>query len=415
MTAELSAARLRLPRAFQALQHAPFRALWLSSMVTQAGFWLANVSLQLLVLRAGNGDPIKQALLGFANFIPILLLSPIAGVMADRWDRRAVAVASQLLLGGMALLLAAAAALGHTSLPELYVLAFGLGVALSTGSPAIQALTADSVPSVDLASAVSLQSMSINLSRIAGPAIAVPLVLWKGPAAAFVVFAATAVATGLLIARIRLPVTIAPAATGRLREELWHGIAHAAERRPALTILSMVAIAATFSSSLNQLLPVVAVDVLGLPDAAFFRLVVALGIGATAGAIAVGFIPGGIRLRWAAAQMIALGLLMAALGLAPPYATALVVIGMVGALNFGLLATLNIALQFAIAAESRGRVMALYVLAWGGLPPFGVLALGAVAAWIGTGRAVALFGLIVVLHGVLVGVRHRRRRYGDLS
>jgi MFS family permease len=398
---------MRLPRAVRAFRHASFRIIWASYLVSQAGFWVSNVSLQLLVVHLSGGNAFQQGLLGFFNFIPNLLLSPIAGVLADRYDRRIVIVAAQVGLGTIAALLAIMALTGLTSLYLIYVLALGLGVALATGGPVGSAIVANAVPARDLPSAVSLQSVALNLSRVVGPAIAVPIILVGGPQAAFGVYALLAFSTAVMLSRVRLPSRQRIAEQARWWIHLRRGFEHVAQRPPAPTVLSMVAVGGLFASSYSTLVPVFGVTVLHLPNTGFFALVVAMGIGAVIGAFLTGLAHGGTRITHSAIQMVALGVVLSLIGLTHEYWIALMLSALIGALLFALMATLATSLQLLIDDRNRGRVMALYVLCWGGLVPIGSLLLGVLAGAWGPGRAILLFGLITAGYGAVIGLRNR--------
>lgn len=398
---------MTVPRAFRALGHASFRVIWASYVVTQAGFWVSNVSLQLLVVHLSGGDAPKQGLLAFFNFIPNLLLSPIAGVIADRYDRRVVIVAAQVSVGTMATLLAIMAVAGLTSLYLIYVLAFGLGVALAFSGPVGSAIVANAVPAKDLPSAVSLQSVGLNLSRVIGPAIAVPIVLVGGPQAAFGLYAVFAFTTAFMLYRVKLPSRQRVAEQARWWVHVRQGFEHVAERPPALTLLSMVAVGGLFASSYSTLVPVFGVTVLHLTKTGFFAIVVAIGIGAAVGAFLTGFAEARTKVAHSAIQMLALGASLALIGLSRDYWIALALSAVVGALLFALMATLATSLQFLIDDRSRGRVMALYVLCWGGLVPIGGLVLGFLAGAWGAGRAILVFGVITAVYGGVIALRYR--------
>jgi MFS family permease len=398
---------LRLPQAVRALRHASFRVIWASFLVSQAGFWVSNVSLQLLVVHLSGGNAFQQGLLSFFNFIPNLLLTPIGGVIADRYDRRVVVVAAQTWVAIFAALLAIMAIAGLTSLYLIYALAFGLGSAQAMGGPVGSAIVANAVPKRDLPSAVSLQSVGLNLARIVGPAVAVPIVLFGGPQAAFGIYSLLAFTTAAMLTRVRLP------SRQRIAEEaswwihLRQGFEHVAQRPPAFTLLSMVAVSGLFASSYSTLVPVFSVTVLHLPKEGFFALVVAMGIGAAIGAFMTGFAKGVTPVRHSALQMVALGATLFLIGLTHDFRVALFLSALNGALLFALMATLATSLQFLIDDRNRGRVMALYVLCWGGLVPIGGLIMGLLAEARGASQAILLFGLLTAGYGALIGIRNR--------
>jgi predicted MFS family arabinose efflux permease len=246
------------------------------------------------------------------------------------------------------------------------------------------------------------------LSRVIGPAIAVPIVLIGGPQAAFGLYALLAFTTAAMLSRVRLPSRQRVAAEARWWVHLRQGFEHVAQRPPALTVLSMVAVGGFFASSYNTLVPVFGVTVLHLTKTGFFAIVVAMGIGAAIGAFLTGFAEARTRLAHSAIEMLALGTVLSLIGLTHEYWIALALSAFVGALLFALMATLATSLQFLIDDRSRGRVMALYILCWGGLVPIGSLLLGFLAGAWGAGKAIFVFGVITAVFGAIIALGNRR-------
>ncbi len=389
------------------LRHRPFRVLWSTNFVTQVGFWMANVALQWQVNRLTGGDSLALGLLYFANLIPLLFVTPFAGVAADQLNRRRIVVTGNLAIGGLALLAALLLRAGVGTLLPLLVLAFGLGSLLAFNAPAGQALTANTVPPDDLGSAVSLQSAALNLARIAGPAAATPVLVAWGAAPAFLGYAATSFFTALVVSQITVE-RQAVGATAPVLRRLRDGFAHARERRPALTALAMVGVSALFCSSYVALLPIFATDVLHAGDTAFTALVIATGAGAAVGALVSGVRTRPHSIRVLAAVCLALCAALVGFSQVTVFGLSLVLAAACGALNFALMTGLNAVLQHAVDDELRGRVMSLYVLAWGGLIPVGALALGGLARWVGPAGAVSGFAVVAAGYAAVLLVRGAR-------
>jgi MFS family permease len=375
--------------------------------VIQGGYWMSWVSLQLFISRITHVSSSAVGLLTFFSLIPFLLLLPFAGLLADRYERRIVLVASQLGMAVVAAALAIVSALGMTNEGLIFALAFLLGVALAMGAPAQQAIVADAVPREDLGSAVSLTSVTVNVARMVFPVSALPIVSWGGPQAAFAVFAVAALVSSLIISRVRLPRPEPKQEAVAIWPRLRHGWDHARERPPAMTVLSMVAITGLFGSCLSAYLPVVAHQILHQGESGFFALTAAVGIGAALGAFLVGFLSAPSRLWRVSLLMIALGAAFAAAGASTSYVLTLGILILYGGLLFAHQTVLATTLQFLIEDTSRGRVMALYQLAWAGLIPLGSLAIGFVGAYFNPPLAMLCFGAISVAYGLIVLVRER--------
>ena len=398
-------------RGLRALSHHSYAVLWAAFLATQVGFWVCNLSFQWVVAEETGADSLMLGLLFFFNFLPLFLFSPVGGTLADRYERRLVVVGSQIAVACVALTLAAVTLVGATEPAVLFVLAFVLGSALSVNVPAYQAIVANSVPRDDVASAVSLQAMSGNLSRIAGPALAVPILVVWGAGPAFAVYAVAATYTAVAISRLRLPpVPLATDEDGGTIERIRAGLRHARERRPALAVLSMVAVTSVFGSSYIVLFPVFATEVLGQNESAFTVIVALTGVGAVLGALATGSREEPVTVAAAGLLMLGLAAALVAFALSPSYAVTLVLAVVAGAFNFAVLTVLNSKLQHIVDEDKRGRVMSLYAVCWGGLIPIGGLLIGSVSAAAGPRTAVVVVASVCACYAAAMVVTGRRER-----
>jgi len=176
-----------------------------------------------------------------------------------------------------------------------------------------------------------------------------------------------------------------------------------------MTVLSMVAVTGLFSSCMGAYAPVIATRILHRGDAGFFALTAAVGIGAAVGAFVVGFLPNGARLWRLTLLMVALGGFFSATGLSGSYTATLVIVIIYGGLLFALQTMLATTLQFLIEDSARGRVMALYQLAWAGLVPIGSLGIGLLGAAVNPSLAMLLFGSVTSAYAFVLLVRERVR------
>src|SRR5262245_54362500 len=150
-------------RAFRALAHDPFRLLFTAFLINQTGFWISHISLQALMVELTDNDPLHLGMLFAAIFLPAFLLAPVAGVAADRYDRKRIVLVCYAAVSTLMLTLALLTALGAISSPLALALSFLLGTAFCFAGPASYAVAANTVPTLDLPSAVSLQSAANNL------------------------------------------------------------------------------------------------------------------------------------------------------------------------------------------------------------------------------------------------------------
>jgi MFS family permease len=369
-------------RAFRALGHREYRLLFASFVVNQTGFWLSHIAMQGLMVELSGNDPQWLGYLFFALFLPTFLLAPIAGIAADRLDRKRIMVSCYAAVALYSAVLAYVTMSDIITAPMLLCISLLLGSAFAFAGPSSFALAANAVPSEDLASAVSMQSAANNLTRVAGPLMAAPMLASGRLDIAFAAYVLTASLSALMIARMR-PAPFTPDADGlgilgRLRE----GVAHAVERRPAAPILLTVAVMTVFGVSHGSLLSVYAESVLG--DRAYFAWIVsATGLGSMIGAVTVGFRRERSTLRGSAVGMLLYGIAMALFALSDSLVLALVVQFAVGFFYFSMMTNLQTLIQQIVDESKRGRIMALFQICWAGLVPFGGLGMGSIASSVG--------------------------------
>jgi MFS family permease len=383
-----------------ALSHPRFRSVWSGTFASNVGTWMQNVALGVFAFQLTHSAT-YVALLGFAQLGPLFLLSIVGGALADVVDRRRLLVACQVEQMVFSLALAWAASRSHpsTSLVFVCVLAVGIGNALN--APAFTAVLPMLVPRRDLPGAVSLQSVQMNLSRVIGPAIGGLLLPTVAPWGIFTLNAATYGFAIVVIVRVALPPVRREAGdpSDRGVRRLLGGLA-VARRDPVvrfclLTIFSV----SFFCLPFIGLLPVVAardlhIDPAGLRYGILYAL---FGLGAALGAISVGSVfaalPRTMLIRFG---LLGFAVTLALFGLVDGIAAAYPLVLLVGFAYFVTVTSLSTTLQAHVADEVRGRVMALWIMGFGGTVPIGLLVGGALASATSV-RAVVLAGAAVAL------------------
>lgn len=394
-------------RAFRAFRHREFRLVWLTFIVGNQGFWISFIAFQALMARLTDTDESWLGLLFFANFVPMLIITPFAGVLADRSDRRRILVRGNTIIGCLVLGLGVLTLAGVMTPIGMLPFAFGIGTVFAFNSPASHAIVANAVPLEDLASAISLQSVGVNLSRVVGPIVAAPILLLSNEGAAFLIYAATSFAVVTLLWRLELSQHRPEVLEGSYWERLRAGVDHARERPPAVAALSMLCVSSLFAGAYLAFLPVIADDVFGRPDD-FTVLAVATGVGALVGAFTTGMRVGDPTLSSVALLVAGFGASVAAFGTVTSWNLALVAVAVVGFLYFSAMTTLNTLLQSLADDEKRGRLMSLFVVGWAGLVPVGGLWQGALSRSYGIAATAVVGGLVTAVYatGVLVRSRH---------
>jgi MFS family permease len=374
-----------------ALRHRDFRIVWGGTFASNIGTWMQNVLLGAYGYELTHSAGFVGVLY-FAQLGPLLFLATLGGVLADLLDRRKLLIWMQLEQLVFSLVLAALVATPHPSRAAIVgcVLVIGIGNALS--APALSAILPTLVPKPDLPGAVSLQSVQMNLSRVIGPAIGSLIYSSTGAGAVFTINAGTYLfaITGLLLARsnMRKASTIEERGLARLLS----GFRIAARDRLVKRILITMTVFSFFSVTFVGLMPAIAATNFGIraKSAGF-------GFGAAAGAVSVGttFVDRS-KVRSVQIGLLAFTVLLALFALVRAPGPAYPVAIALGYAYFVVITSLSTVLQDHLRDEVRGRIMALWIMAFGGTVPLGVLA-GGYAVHVTSLTVVLLVGAAVAL------------------
>lgn len=398
-------------RGVRALASPPFRLVWTTLFVGQLGFWISLISMQSLMAELTGSDPGWLGLLFFTNFIPMLVFTSFAGVLADRVDRKQILVASAGSVVVIMATLTTLQALDKVSPMMMLPFAFAIGTVFAFNAPANQAIVASTVPTTDLSSAISLVSVASNLSRVVGPTLAAPVIVLTNEAVAFALYGfASLVQAVILHARVHVP-PYEPEPPSPLIERLRGGIVHARERPPMGAALALVGMSSLFAGAYLALLPVVADRDFGRGTSGFTTMAAVAGLGSMIGALFTGFREASPSLRGGAMLTASFGATLALFSLTTSWPVALLLLAMTGATYFAAMTTLNTLIQLLSDDNKRGRVMALFTVAWAGLVPIGGLWQGQIALRIGAIEIIGLAGLATTAFAsVVVALTYRRRR-----
>jgi MFS family permease len=348
-----------------------------------------------------TGSSVLLGVLGFVGQIPIFLLSPPAGLAADRWPRRRVVIATQSTSMLLAFILAALTMTGNINVWEIIVLATLLGIVNAFDVPARQSFLIEMVGRDDLLNAIALNSSMFNGARVAGPAIAGVVVALVGEGWCFLLNGVSylAVIAGLFMMRIQksTPVHDGAAPLEKLRE----GFRFARQTKPIRALLVLSSIVSFMGLPFSVLMPIFAVKILHGGASAYGWLMGAVGIGAMFGALAIAMRQqlrglGGVVAYAATGLGISLVLFSASHWFWLSF-TILIVSGFTMMMEFTATNTL---IQAMVPDQLRGRVMSMYAMMFLGMTPIGSLIAGAVADHIGAPVTVAIGGLASCLGGI---------------
>ncbi len=400
-------ARASTVKLFRAFRYRDYRLFFYSFVANQVGFWLANLAMQGVMVGLTDNDPSWVGRLFFTLFSPALFFAPIAGVVADRVDRKRMLILCYLLVAVISSVMSVMAATETLGRFSLMGLAFACGVAFSFSGPASNAIAANIIETEDLASAISLQSTANNLTRVIGPAVAAPLIAGGRYATSFAIFAVASASAALLVGFIRVPDYHRDPEVAGIWERLRSGLQHARERPPAVLALTTAAVLSVFGVAHTALLPSFAEQALG--DASGYPWIFAsTGVGAILGAVITG-VEGRPKLRRSTLRLFLYGAALIGFAQTTNLAAALVAQATVGFFYFSVMTSIQTLLQEIVDDGKRGRVMSLFFVAWGGVFPLGALMLGELANRIGVAPAITISGGICLLFGLLFTVRLRSR------
>jgi MFS family permease len=367
---------LRRGTAQAAFRHRNFRICYLGSFASNVGTWMQNVLLGAYAYDL-TGSSTFVGVLFFAQLGPLLFLSPLGGLLADVVDRRRLLVVLQCIQGVLSLGLAAlVASSDDPSKVALTGIVFAIGSANALAAPGLSSILPTLVPREDLPGAVALMSVQMNLSRVIGPAIGAPIYAGIGAAPVFVINAATylfAVA-GLLLAQYdgRIGAVVEERGFARLASGF-----RIARADPLVAMLLMMLVTFSFFSlTFVGLMPALAEENLGIAakSEAYGLLYATFGLGAAAGAVSVGTAFARFaKVRLLRPGFVAFAVLLAVFALlrstAPAYPVAL----LLGYAYFVVITSMSTVLQSYVDDTVRGRVMALWIMGFGGTVPLGVL------------------------------------------
>jgi MFS family permease len=387
---------------FAALRHRNFQLYFGGQLVSNAGTWMQVIAQGWLVYQLSHSEW-TLGIVGFASAIPALLVSPWGGVVVDRVPKRSLLILTQTGAMLLAFILAILAFTHVVQVWHIVLLAAGLGLVNAFDGPGRQAFVVEMVGREDLPNAIALNSLMFNSARVIGPALGGILLALVGVAWCFTIngLSFLAVIFGLWAMRLR------PPALRRSLESPWKqligGIQYVSKQAELSGLVLLALIFSIFGISYATILPAFVEQILQQGAQTYGWITAATGIGAVSGAFLIASRRG---LQWRGSW-----LLRASLGFPVVLTlfafTRFFPLSLILAFGLGIgfmaeFTMINTLLQTRVADDLRGRVMGLYTLTFFGFAPFGNLAIGALAQWIGLSEAITLFALICLLLTLIV-------------
>ena len=402
---------------FRALTVRNYRLYFFGQVLSNAGTWMQRVAQDWLVLDLSGSSGVALGITTGLQFLPYLLFSLWGGSLADRFDRRRLLILTQGLMGGLAIVLGVIAIKGFATVELVYVLAFLLGCAAAIDNPARQAFVNEIVGPDSLHNAISLNSASFNLARLAGPALAGVLVALIGSGWVFIVNGATFAVTICALVLMRTT-ELFPQVRERGTVRMVEGLRYVRERRDIILVLTLLFGVATFGLNYQLTMALMARLQFHLGAAEFGLMSTALAAGALVGSLLAARRQRA-TLRLVVGSALTFGVVEVAVGFSPTYAVMLAVLPVAGIMAMTFTTSAQSYLQARSDSWVRGRVMGIFTLVFFGGTPLGAPVIGWSAdafgprsGLIGGGLLTALWTLVAAL---LYARTTRRRTTEELA
>jgi MFS family permease len=390
---------------FSSLRYLDYRYLWTGTLMMSAGQWIQQVALGWLVYEI-TGSSVMLGVLNGLRALPFLVTGPMAGVAADRMDRRQLMLRTQHVLIATAFLMGGLVASGWLQVWHIFVFTLITGVGWSFSEPVRQSLIPTVVPKAELVNAIALNSAGFNLMKVVGPALGGVMIALFGAAGNFLVQGAAYVVVLLMIQSMSVAPIPAQARRSSALASLKEGFAYVRSTPTVLALMILAYVPRVFAVPYQTLMPVFQKDVLHVGPEGLGMLMAAPGLGAVFAVLTLASISNRMKRQglMLVGSTIMLGLSLILFSQTTSFVFALLVLVIAGAFQMVFLASTSTMLQLIVPDELRGRVMSLYMLDRG-LMPAGALFAGIVAHLVGASLAVTSMGVIVVLLTLIVAWR----------
>ncbi len=396
-----SAAASGYSHAWRALRHRNFRLFFGGQTISLVGTWMTRIATAWLVYRLTH-SALLLGMVGFVGQIPTFLLTPLAGVVVDRVDRRQVLVWTQALAMVQSLALAVLTLANRITIGEVLALSAFQGLINAFDMPGRQAFMVQMVEDRnDLSNAIAINSSMVNVARLVGPSLAGLVIAASSEGWCFLIDGVSYIAVIVSLLMMRVHIAEVKRAAAGMLDQLREGWAYVSSFTPVRTILLLFALVSLMGMPYMVLMPIFAAQVLHGGAHTLGFLMGAAGVGALVSAFSLVLrrsVRGLTRMIPISAAVFGGGLV--AFGFSRWLWLSLALMVFVG---FGMLQGMtasNTIIQTLVPEDKRGRVMSYYTAAFVGMAPWGSLLAGSMAHWIGAPRTVMFTGSCCIAGGI---------------
>ena len=387
---------------FSSLRNLDFRYLWAGTCFLSGGLWIQQVTVGWATYEMTRSSILLGAINGL-RFVPFLIFSPLAGVAADRTDRRRLMITTQWFVLATALGMGLVVSLELLEVWHLFAFTLVTGVVWSFSEPVRQALIPDVVPREELMNAVALNSAAFNFTKIIGPSVGGVLIVLFGLAGNFYIQSATYLFVMWMIYRMKVPERVREAASSSVLSNLREGIRYVWSDPLTFAVMATAMVPRLFAMPYQALLPIFQKDVLQVGPDGLGLMMAAPGLGAMLAMLSIAHFasrvnrPGLLMI----AGLVMQGAFLILFAFMRTLPMALLMLVVVGSFQVMFMSVSNMVLHMTVPDRLRGRVMSIYMLDRG-ITPAGALLAGISAHFIGAPYTVVAMGAIVLVLAAVV-------------
>ena len=391
-----------MAKMFSAFKHRNYRLFWSGNLISLTGSWMQTMALSWLIYRITH-SAFLLGFIGFANAIPLLFLSPFAGVIVDRISKKKILYFTQISLMLSAIALALLTYYGNIQPWHIFVFTIINGTIGAIDAPARLSFVVELVGKEDLMNAIAMNSMAFNTARILGPAVAGFLVAIIHESGCFFINGISFVTVLISLTLMKFPPFIEKVTKDSYMTGMMDGIHYIKQKRVLLGLLVLVTVPSLLSLSYATLMPIFAKEIFKREADGMGILLSCVGIGAVMGALVVARVSHSkVRGKILISGAIGSSLSIIAFGLSRNFYLSCFILILVGISNVMYLATTNTLIQSNSQDEYRGRVISFYTLIFQGMMPIGSLLLGTMASWFTASTTIVITASITLFYVLLM-------------